>query len=54
MSSPEYYVTRDGLEQAVNCLLHHGAERVVVRRSGPGYMVVPARAVDGCALREVS
>ncbi|MGC8848455.1 MAG: hypothetical protein ACP5QE_06400 [Conexivisphaera sp.] len=49
----EYYVTRDGLEEAVDCFLRHGAERVVVRRSGTGYVVVPPRAVDGCALREV-
>jgi hypothetical protein len=49
---PMYFVPRDGLEEAVDCLLRHSAERVVVRRSGTGYVVAPSRAVDGCALRE--
>jgi hypothetical protein len=49
-----YFAPRDGLEEAVDCLLQNGAEKVLVRRSGPGYVIVPARAVDGCRLREAT
>ncbi|MGC9117264.1 MAG: hypothetical protein ACP5ID_06700 [Conexivisphaera sp.] len=54
MRPPEYYVEREELEEAVDCLLRNGAEKVTIRRSGSGYVIVPARIVDGCPLREVT
>jgi hypothetical protein len=52
MRSPEYYVARDELEEAIDCLLRHGAPLVSVYASGSGYVIIPARVVDGCPLRE--